>query len=323
MKTHHIYWWNLENLFDIENSPDRPDWLQKTLKSELKGWTEAVLDKKISNLCSIIKQFNSNKGPDIMGICEVENKNVVAKLTSQLKAATNRDYNILHFDSPDPRGIDIAIFYDKKLYTDDGQVYTLEIMKRTATRELFQVHLKTKSGNELICIGNHWPSRSGGQYESEPFRIIVGETLSYWVDRIYEERGKDSNIVLMGDFNDNPFNRSIYEYMQTSNNRKVVINAANHYFYNPMFELLGSGMGTEVFGNEINIIDQVMVSKSIISDDASLPFVFKKASIIAFPEMVKGDYNAPIRYGRPSSASSYNPDGFSDHLPVELLLGER
>ena len=101
METHHLYWWNVENLFDTFNNPDRPAWLQRKLNNELKGWDAQVLNKKIANLTSIIRQFNSDTGPDIMGICEVENKHVVQLLTNALKNATGRNYTVLHHNSDD------------------------------------------------------------------------------------------------------------------------------------------------------------------------------------------------------------------------------
>jgi len=163
--------------------------------------------------------MNGGVGPDILGVCEIENEAVVAKLMARVTAATGRNYKILHKDTGDKRGIDIAIIYDTDLYTDDGRIFTLEIMKRNATRDLFQVNLTTVDGNELVLIGNHWPSRMGGQLESEPYRAMVGEMMSYWIDRIHEiklaeNNDKNPTIIIMGDFNDNPYDKSITKYLQ-------------------------------------------------------------------------------------------------------------
>ena len=112
---HHIYWWNLENLFDVLDSPRRPEWFQKTIKNELKGWNEEVLEQKIHNLGSIIKQMKNGHGPDILGVCEIENEFVVKKLMDKVGAETGRSYKVLHKDTKDQRGIDIAIIYDADL----------------------------------------------------------------------------------------------------------------------------------------------------------------------------------------------------------------
>lgn len=326
---HHIYWWNLENLFDILDSPRRPEWFQKTIKNELKGWNEDVLDQKIHNLCSIIKQMKNGHGPDIMGVCEIENEFVVKKLMDKVGNEIGRNYKVLHKDTKDQRGIDIAIIYDADLYTDDGHVFSLEIMKRAATRDLFQVNLTTKAdGNELILIGNHWPSRLAGKFESEPYRIMVAEILSYWVSRIYEIKKEERNddnppIVLMGDFNDQPYDRSITDYLISTSNLERVKNARSPVLFNTMFPFLDGKLGTHVYGNEINILDQFIVSKSLTVDSANYPFQFIGSKIFQLPGMTKGDYNTPVRFSRPSEESSFNPNGFSDHLPIELLIEEK
>ncbi|MEO1628272.1 MAG: endonuclease, partial [Bacteroidota bacterium] len=167
MTTHHIYWWNLENLFDAEDSPHRSPFLKKAIGRELNGWTQEVLDKKLSNLATIMASFQPN-GPDILGVCEVENVHVLELLRDRLHAATGRNYSILHHDSPDKRGIDTALFFDQDKYSSDGEVFTLRIIKRNPTRDLFQVHLTTANGNELVFVLNHWPARTAGVFKSEP-----------------------------------------------------------------------------------------------------------------------------------------------------------
>jgi len=321
MTSHHIYWWNLENLFDIERSSNRSEFLQKTLKSELKGWTRAILNKKLSNLNSIITQFNNNLGPDILGVCEVESKAVVEELAERMSTTLNRSYTVSHADSYDKRGIDTALIYDSDLYTSEDLIFTLRITKRNSTRDLLQFHLKTESDNELVIILNHWPSRSGGTFESEPYRIMVAENLAYWVDRIHEETDGTPSIILMGDFNDNPYDRSLSQYLMGTNNRKGVSYARNNKFYNLMFQFMDKQVGTYVYGSEFNLLDQFLISKSIVSNSSAYPFTFDSCDILVLPELVKGRYNTPIRFGRPSS--KFNEEGYSDHLPIELILKER
>ncbi|MFT4536899.1 MAG: putative extracellular nuclease [Saprospiraceae bacterium] len=202
-------------------------------------------------------------------------------------------------------------------------MFTWRIIKRNATRDLLQIHLKTASDNLLVLVLNHWPSRSGGTFESEPYRIMVAENLAYWTERIYEERGKDTSIILMGDFNDNPYDRSIDNYLMGVRNKQEVLNARNHKYHNLMYNFLGQGIGTYVYGSEQGVIDQFLVSKAIASNSPIYPFKVDSVDILAYPEMVKGDYKKPIRFGRPSSASSFDLDGFSDHLPIELILKEK
>lgn len=321
MTKHHIYWWNLENLFDIELSRTRSDFLKSSLRSELKGWTRDILNQKLSNLNSVITKFNDGNGPDIMGVCEVESKDVVQELADRMSETTGRTYEVSHIDSDDKRGIDTALIYDKNRYTTDGLVFTLRVIKRNSTRDLLQFHLTSEAGNELVIILNHWPSRSGGVYESEPYRIMVAENLAYWVDRIYEERGDDTNIVLMGDFNDNPYDRSLSYYLMGSNNRKGVANARNNKFYNLMYRFMDAQIGTHVWGSELNLLDQFLVSKTIASTKKTNPYKVASCAILDYDELVKGRYRTPVRFGRPSD--KLNLEGYSDHLPIELILTEQ
>lgn len=322
MEKHHIYWWNLENLFDVQNSPQRPAWLQKELDKELVGWDLQVLNRKIDNLVSIISKFNDGQGADIMGVCEVENENVMKLLTTAITAKTGKTYEVVHHDTNDQRGIDIAFFYDISKYTPIGKLFSLEIMKRNATRDVIQMTFKTNQNNEFTLLGNHFPSRLGGKYESEPYRIMAAETVAYWIERIHEIKGQDHPVILMGDFNDEPFDRAMTEYLLGTHTKQKVLNAKNHFLLNIMYEHLGKNFGTHVYGNEVSILDQFLVSKSVASNSANYPFKVDSSEIISYPELIKGDYNTPIRFGRPSS-SDYNPAGFSDHLPIKLVLQEK
>ncbi|MDO1450268.1 hypothetical protein Q0590_28565 [Rhodocytophaga aerolata] len=261
METFRISWWNVENLFDIEDSPDRIGWLKNELAKELEGWNEMVLAKKIKQLASIIAQLHAGNGPDLLGICEVENQIVLQKLVNELTTVHGKNYQVVHHDTSDKRGIDVAFLYDP-LKFQANQTFFHVIQKRTATRDIYQVNFTTTSGKELIVIGNHWPSRSGGQYESEPYRIMAGETLSYFHERIIEIKGKDVCILFMGDFNDEPFNRAITDYALSIPSKQNMLNARERpLIYNLMCRILGEETGTYYFNNFPNILDQFMVSK--------------------------------------------------------------
>ena len=156
---YNIVWWNLENLFDTFDSPHRPEWLQSKLNSELQGWDQQVLEMKLINLASILRKMNSNTGPDIVGVCEVENANVLDQLIQILGFPTNqRNYQLVHHDMNDQRGIDVAFIYDANKFTFEN-MFSHVVMQRNATRDLLQVNFRTNKGNPMILIGNHWHSR--------------------------------------------------------------------------------------------------------------------------------------------------------------------
>ncbi len=115
MTDYFIAWWNVENLFDTFDSPKREDWLQKKLKGELKDWDANVLKKKISHLGKIIKQMNNDSGPDILGVCEIENRKVLEDLIKELSTLPH-NYDIAHADTKDRRGIDVGFIYDKNKF---------------------------------------------------------------------------------------------------------------------------------------------------------------------------------------------------------------
>jgi len=321
MPKHYIAWWNVENLFDEQHSIARPAWMQKRLNNELKGWTGAVLDRKVRQLASVISAMNGGLGPDILGLCEVENANVLGRLLTAL-APLGRNYVIRHHDSSDSRGIDIAFIVDADRYAVDQQIFTYEVLKRSATRDMVQIGLRTAKNNELIIIGNHWPARSAGQYESEPFRMMCGETLSYWLSRITEIKGKNCPVLVMGDFNDEPFNRSISEYAMASRSRERVNRGALPYLYDLGTNMLTGGYGTYVYGNEHLRIDQMLVTKGISLRNGPFDLDRSKLEVFRLQGMTKGLYDTPVRFSRPSE-KSYDPDGFSDHLPLVLELHER
>lgn len=189
--TYHVAWWNLENLFDEENSPRRTEKLQRAIGADLAGWTPARRDRKVAQLASVIAQMNGGAGPDLLGVCEVENRFVLDLLVATLGTPLpGRSYEIVQADTDDERGIDVAFVYDTSLFeVPDDQVFFHVVMRRNATRELVQVNFKTHKGRSWSVFGNHWPSRSGGQFESAGYRHIAGETLSYFHQRALEVHG--------------------------------------------------------------------------------------------------------------------------------------
>jgi predicted extracellular nuclease len=319
MQDYYIAWWNLENLFDVENSPQRPDWMQRSLKNELAGWSQQILDRKIEQLAKIILQMNGQRGPDILGVCEVENQPVLQQLVNSLNSL-GRQYEIAHHDTSDERGIDVAFIYDCDKFEFERQFFHV-ILKRNATRDLFQVNLRTTAGRDLILVGNHWPARSTGQWESEPYRIIAAETLSYWHERILEIKGKDVALLAMGDFNDEPHNRSLMEYALSANSLMKVKNSTIARFFNLMWPLMGKGLASFYYDNYPIMLDQFLASRGFLKNNADLQIKPDSVKIEAFPEMISGgDYPDPIRFGRPSD--KLNLDGFSDHYPISLILQE-
>jgi hypothetical protein len=319
MPDYYVAFWNVENLFDVVNSSRRTDKLRRVLAGELTGWTAGVLNRKVRQLASIIRQMNQGRGPDILGVCEIENEYVLRLLLDNLNIS-GRNYDIAHHDMSDHRGIDVAFIYDRNSFTAEAQ-FSHYIIKRTATRDLFQVNFRTAGSNLLNVIGNHWPARLGGQYASEPYRIIAGETLAYFHQRIREEQGSNNAAVMaMGDFNDEPFDRSILKHAMGERTRSKVTRARSPKFLNLMWPHLGEGKGTHFYNNNPGMLDQFLVAKGLLTGNSNMFVLMDTVKIVSFPEMVSGGvYPSPLRYGR---GSSINRDGFSDHFPIAVKIRE-
>ncbi len=319
---YHFAFWNLENLFDIEGSPRRDDKVARAIGNSIKGWTQALLDRKISQLSSIIRKMNNNHGPDLLGFCEVENRYVVDLLVQSL-APLGRNYQIIHHDSPDQRGIDVAFLYDGNLLEVPeplaDNVFSHFVLRRTATRDILQVTFKTKGRQrELIVMGNHWPSRSGGEAASDAYRAMAGETLAYFHQRTLEVRGDAMPVIAMGDFNDEPFNTSVVDYALGLRVADLVAKGRNPYFLNLMWPMMGKGLGT-LYYNGPNLLDQILINKNWLQPTSTFKVKPDSANIIKFPEMMnkKGE---PIPFG--GMGKPINQNGFSDHFPVEVIVIE-
>jgi len=321
-----IGWWNVEKLFDIDGHQNRSDWLAKRIKNELEGWTADKLALKLNRLSAVIAEMNNGFGPDILGLCEVESQSVLDKLLEYL-SPLGRSYKIAISSGADKRGIDVALLYDQEVVDIEKDssgkdlIFSHRIQKRSPTRDLLQINFVSKAGNPLIVIGNHWPSRRPSELETEPYRYIAGETLSYFIDRITEIRG-DIAIVVLGDFNDEPFSRSITKHALSTNDKDKVASdrVRLNYLYNLMWGLKGKNMGTYVYHNNWYMLDQVMVNKALLggteySCDAS------DVSIVGFDE--EKPLMRPVSHGLPSSEASYNPLGASDHHPVSVIIHEK
>jgi hypothetical protein len=264
--TYYLAWWNLENLFDEENSPRRTEKLQRAIGADVVGWTPARRDRKIAQLASVITQMNAGAGPDLLGVCEVENRFVLELLVTALGGSlTHRNYDIVHADTDDARGIDVAFIYDRDLFdAPEDEVFFHVVMRRNATRELVQVNFNTHRNRTWSIFGNHWPSRSGGQFESAGYRHIAGETLGYFHQRALDVHGLATPALAMGDFNDEPFDSSLVVHALSTRQRQRVIEATTPRFWNLTWTVIGDPTdGTFYFNNEPNLLDQFLVNKNM------------------------------------------------------------
>ena len=323
---YYVAWWNVENLFDSVNSPRRTEKLKRTLGKSLTGWTTTLRDRKIRQLLDVIESLNNGAGPDLLGVCEVENEFVMQKLVDGLNARLpGRQYALVHADTIDKRGIDIAFVYEtSKLAVPPSSVFQHSVLRRTATRDILQVNFTTKPGGRMWAVfGNHWPSRSGGQPESEGYRQIAGETLAYFHQRAREVHGDDLPVLAMGDFNDEPFNTSLRKYALAVRKKQQVLRGRNPWLWNLMWPLMGSADGTFYFRNQANLIDQFLANENIITPGGDIELDSSSVMIEStFPGLSDpNDVNPqPKRFGGMGKQVDLN--GYSDHYPISVLVNE-
>jgi endonuclease/exonuclease/phosphatase family metal-dependent hydrolase len=338
-----VAFWNLENLFAAEGFPEREPWLADAVRNDLAGWTQSLLDRKVSQLASIMVQMKNGAGPDLLGVCEVENRFVLQAVAERLNALRpNRNYQLVHVDSTrERRGIDTAFIFDSNvLSTKPAELFSHWVMRRTGTRDITQATFVTGAGHEFVALANHWPSRSapagqGPQY-SAGFRATAGETLGYWHERIRQAKGGDAAVIAMGDFNDDPFDDSLVMHAQAVRERGDVVRARSARFCNLAWRYLTQAAtdhqgnqrsldGTLYFNNDAHLFDQILVARGFLTDAGPLKVDETRARIEAFPEMVSHRVGeGPIRFGLPKGnvAANVNPDGFSDHFPVSVVIEE-
>ncbi|MEM6387077.1 MAG: endonuclease [Pseudomonadota bacterium] len=345
MAEFYLAFWNLENLFGPSNHPPRPDWVKQQVKSDLKGWTSALYKTKLKQLATVIAAMNDGAGPDILGVCEVEDEPVLKDLVATIKPLLpTRNYaTVFASDDLSSRGIDTAFIYDKKQFgVDKSLVFNHFVMRRTGTRDILQATFKqVASGKEVVVMANHWPSRFGGSAESSAgFRATAGETLSYWHSRIFEAAPlkERTPVVAFGDLNDDPWDRSVTINALATRERGDVRRARSPKFYNLTWEyqiteavdLNGKKRqieGTLYYNDNGNLFDQVLVNRPLLDTkkDSGFKFVDGSAGLFAYPPMVSHKTGeGPRRFGLPKgdAAKNVTKTGFSDHFPIALKIKE-
>lgn len=315
-----IAFYNVENLFDTKNDPFTFD--DEKTPTGKDAWNEEKYREKLTNLARVLSEIGSEttgNSPVVIGLCEVENRRVLEDLVSQPQLK-GQNYGIIHFDSPDRRGIDVAMLYQKThflpLNSQSRRLLLYEnndLQKREYTRDQLVV-TGLLGGEKINFIINHWPSRSGGEEKSRYKRIKAAELNKKIIDSLYS-LDPYAKIISMGDFNDDPDSRSLKKVLNTK------ASAADLEFqdlYNPMEKMQKSGMGSLAYQDSWNLFDQMLVSESLMRKDSS-GFRFYKAGIFnkAYLVTQNGQFKGyPFRsYGY----SGYQ-GGYSDHFPVYLFL---
>ena len=315
-----VAFYNLENLYDIYDDPLKFD-DDRTPKGKDR-WTEEVYQSKISNMAYVISQIGLKETmspPAIIGVCEIENLLVLEDLVAQ-PTLKEFEYGIIHYDSPDMRGIDVALLYRKKLFQPLNSVVHELILEdpKTAGKRIFTRDQLVVSGNldgeAIDLIVNHWPSRSGGEKVSSSKREKAAFLNKSIIDSL-QKVNPYAKIISMGDFNDDPNSKSFRKILTPKNERKEV---GFKELYNPMMQLYKQGLGSLAYRDGWNLFDQILVSQPLVTTNLS-NYTLYRAGIFnpSFLITPTGQYKGyPFR----SFSAGGFTGGYSDHFPVYVLL---
>ena len=319
-KVNTVAFYNLENLFDFEDDPITFD--DDRTPDGKDHWTEEIYKDKLKNMAQVISEIGADvtgTSPVLIGVCEVENRRVLEDLINQ-EALSNKDYGIVHFDSPDRRGIDVALLYQKKIFTPTNyEAHELKIYddndvtKRIYTRDQLLVS-GMLDGEKIHLIVNHWPSRSGGEARSRFKRVKAAKLNKQIIDSLFSE-DPYAKIITMGDLNDDPTSPSLSEVLKPKKDKEEV---GLKELYNPMEDMFKKGLGTLAYRDSWNLFDQMIVSAELTKTDYS-SYRFYKAGIFnkSYLANPRGRYKG---YPYRSYADGGYTGGYSDHFPVYLYL---
>ena len=299
-----VSFWNVENLFDLDDDPNKND--DEFATGGRKNVTKEIYDLKLKNSAEVLKDLNA----DILGICEVENRFMMEELN---RAYLDRDYSIVHYDSPDSRGIDCALFYDSKVF----KLYESKPIKNILpgnlpTRDI--IHVKGTYEEQLLHIFvNHWPSNYGGREKAIAKRAATSNLLEKVLLDILLDNS-DANIILVGDFNEEPLDPNIIDLIDMKNDGKY-----SKPFINLMDPLVGKEkVGTYVYRGNDNLIDQIIISSGL-ANKGPLKVMPGSLKILDLPKyrQQEGKYaHYPFRFW----AGNRLLGGYSDHLAISCVI---
>ncbi|MCM4163909.1 MULTISPECIES: endonuclease/exonuclease/phosphatase family protein [unclassified Arenibacter] len=313
-----VAFYNLENLFDTANDPLILD--DDRTPDGKDNWTMARYRQKIHNMTKVLSEIGSSDtqtSPDIIGLCELENRQVLEDLITH-PHLREMDYGIVHFDSPDKRGIDVALLYKKAVFLPSSfaslrLVLTNENDYRVYTRDQLAVG-GILDGEQIHLIVNHWPSRSGGEAKSRPYRIAAAKLNKRILDSISKIH-PDTKIIGMGDFNDDPMDDSFKKILKA---KGKVAKLEKGDLFNPMEMLFKKGIGSLAYRDRWNLFDQIYITANI-TQESQYRYRFWKAGIYNPTYLIdkKGQYKGyPLR----TYAGGNYIGGYSDHFPVYIHL---
>ena len=305
--TYTIAFYNIENLFDIENDPLTND--DDFLPTSAKRWTPKRYENKLKKIGSVISKIgeeNAATAPVVIGLAEVENKKVLSDLVRSENLISEK-YSYIHYDSSDERGIDVALLYKDDLFeVEHSETFSVYLQTETGERDYTRDILLVRGilNDEAIhIIVNHWSSRREGEKETEYKRLAAARVVNSIIAKLKKD-DNNAKVIVMGDFNDNPSDRSITLLEEESK------------LYNPFNTVLSYNKGSLNHNFQWNMFDQILISGNFFNPDGSnLKFIKADVFNSKFVTQYHGKYKGqPFR----TYVGKKYKGGYSDHFPVYI-----
>ncbi len=347
-----MIWWNVQRLF----SPS-PSSISLSLGvTANNGWTKKAYDAKVNAVASVLNAISGGSTPAILGLAEVENRQVVNDIIRKLKWT---DLIEPVDNTPWIVGTDVTLLYNKAEFSLVSTPTSHNVHNLYATRDIFEVHLRHKNGQEITFLSHHWPSRRISN--SEPLRIglsdhckrIINQNLKIPYAKFLNNDGSIKSpsystllrqwnhpVIIMGDFNDEPFNVSTSKYLEATRSKRKVqskprlpkksnLKSISSYMsltpriFNPAWPLLSNNngpAGTTYWGGDWYLLDHIMISRGLLDNNSKIQYDENSLKIFSQKKIpnISGDSDIKMltRSGYPSSFNSKNHKGISDHLPI-------
>ena len=315
-----VGFYNFENLFDTQDDPE--NWGDdEFLPAGSKNWNEEKYREKLSNLAGVVNELGAgltSDGPAILGVAEVENRKVLEDFAGH-PGIRHRDYQIIHYESPDHRGIDVGLLYQPKYFKplSSRPISMKEGPSNHGdsllTRDILYVS-GILDGDTIHVLVNHWPSRSGGESATTHLREYAAGLNRETIESI-KKIDKSPKIIIMGDLNDDPSSPSLKNVLTARKDKRKTPKGG---LYNPMYRLYQKGIGSNAWRDAWNLFDQLVVSQTLI-DKKTPGYRFYQAHVHNKPYLTQksGQYQGyPFR----TFAGDNYLAGYSDHFPVYLYL---
>jgi hypothetical protein len=312
-----IAFYNLENLFDTLDDPNKFD--EEFTPTGANHYNGQIYTRKLHNLATVLSQIAIEKvpdGPAIIGVAEIENVKVLQDLIAEPELK-DRKLRIVHFESPDVRGIDVGMLYNPKYFkvlnAKSLPINISENGKKEYTRDILYVQGLLGGDTVYVMVG-HWPSRRGGEAASKWKRERAASVCRKQADEIRKEH-PGAKIIVMGDLNDDPVSPSVAVTLAASDKETALKSGK---FFNPWITYYKKGIGTLGFNDSWNLFDQIILSSPFLKKESG-GWQFYKAEIFnrTFLKSQFGQYKG---YPHRSFSGSTWIDGYSDHFPTYLYL---